>query len=60
MLSDNFEGGQFYIEDDEIPFNMGEMIEFDANKMHGVKEVTKGNREVLVIWLKWIKKNKVI
>lgn len=58
MLNDNFEGGEFYLEDELIPINLGEMIEFDANRLHGVKKVTKGNREVLVMWMKWNKKNK--
>jgi predicted 2-oxoglutarate/Fe(II)-dependent dioxygenase YbiX len=58
MLNDNFEGGEFYLEDELIPINLGEMIEFDANRLHRVKKVTKGNREVLVIWMKWNKKNK--
>jgi hypothetical protein len=58
MLSDNFEGGEFYLENKLIPFKLGDIIEFDANKMHEVKKVTKGNREVLVIWMKWNKKDK--
>ena len=58
MLNDNFEGGEFFLEDELIPIKCGEMIEFDANRMHGVKKVIKGNREVLVIWIKWNKKDK--
>lgn len=58
MLNDNFKGGDFYLGNKMIPIKLGEMIEFDANKMHSVKTVTEGNREVLVIWMKWNKKDK--
>lgn len=58
MLNDNFEGGEFYLENELIPMKTGDMIEFDANKLHSVKMVSNGNREVLVIWIKWNKKDK--
>ena len=38
---------------------MGEMIEFNANITHSVSKITKGNREVLVVWLNWNNKNKI-
>lgn len=58
MLNDNFKGGEFYLGEKMIPIKLGEMIEFDANKMHSVRKITEGNREVLVIWMKWNKKDK--
>jgi hypothetical protein len=58
MLNDKFEGGEFYLQNKLVPFKMGDMIEFDANKLHSVKPIKNGNREVLVIWIKWNKKNK--
>ena len=58
MLNDNFEGGEFYLENKLIPFKLGDMIEFDANKPHRVTPIKSGNREVLVVWMKWNKKDK--
>ena len=57
-LNDDFEGGEFYLEENKIDFQVGEIIEFDATLLHEVKTVTRGNREVLVVWLKWNNKNK--
>lgn len=58
LLSDDFEGGEFYLNNEHIPFQKGEILEFDANIIHEVKPVLKGNREVLVTWLRWNNKNK--
>ena len=58
LLSNDFEGGDFYLEENKIDFQVGEIIEFDATLLHEVKTVTRGNREVLVVWLKWNNKNK--
>jgi hypothetical protein len=51
MLNDEFEGGEFYLENIHIPFKMGEMIEFDALLPHSVSKIKNGDREVLVIWV---------
>ena len=59
MLSDNFEGGDFYLDNQLIPINLGEMIEFNADMVHSVSKVTNGNREVLVAWVKKSNKNKI-
>jgi hypothetical protein len=56
MLNDNFKGGDFFILKEQIPFRLCEMIEFDGNMKHSVSKITKGNREVLVIWVNTIKK----
>ena len=58
LLNDDFEGADFYLENEHIPFSMGEILLFDSNLLHEVKPVTKGNREVLVVWMKWNNKNK--
>jgi predicted 2-oxoglutarate/Fe(II)-dependent dioxygenase YbiX len=50
LLNDDFEGGEFYIDGEDVPFKVGDVLEFDDKAIHGVKKVTKGNREVLVIW----------
>ena len=58
LLTNNFEGGEFYLTKKHVPFEMGEIFEFDAKLLHEVKEITEGNREVLVVCLKWNNKNK--
>jgi len=58
MLSNNYTGGQFFLNNLHIPLQIGDMIEFNANLVHSVSEVENGNREVLVIWVKHSNKNK--
>ena len=58
LLNNDFEGGDFYLKDKHIPFSIGEIIEFDANILHSVKPIIKGNREVLVIWVRQSQKSK--
>lgn len=58
LLNNEFQGGEFYLRGKYVPFKVGEIIEFDASLLHEVKPVIDGNREVLVIWLKWNNKNK--
>ena len=50
LLNEDFEGGEFFIDDQTVPFRVGDVLEFDDKAIHGVRMVTKGNREVLVIW----------
>ena len=57
LLNDDFEGGEFYLKREPIPFKKGEILQFNGNHYHEIKPITKGNREVLVIWLKWNNKN---
>ena len=58
LLNDNFEGGEFYLDNIHIPLKLGEMIEFDANLLHRVSPIISGNREVLVAWVLPSQKNK--
>jgi predicted 2-oxoglutarate/Fe(II)-dependent dioxygenase YbiX len=58
LLNDEFEGGEFYLENNYIDLKIGEMLEFDANLLHSVKPIQKGNREVMVIWILNSQKNK--
>ena len=51
LLNDNFKGGNFYLEKKHIPLKFGEMIEFDADLLHSVNPIEKGNREVFVVWI---------
>jgi hypothetical protein len=52
ILSDNFTGGDMYLNDELIPLNKcGEYVKFNGGKdFHEVKEVTSGIREVLIVW----------
>jgi predicted 2-oxoglutarate/Fe(II)-dependent dioxygenase YbiX len=58
LLNDNFEGGDFYLDDIHIPLNLGEAIEFDADLAHKVTPIISGNREVFAIWILPSQKNK--
>lgn len=46
------EGGEFLLDDRQIDFNTpGQYVSFDGQDIfHEIKEVKKGQREVLVIW----------
>jgi hypothetical protein len=57
LLNDEFEGGEFYLEDKHIPFRLGEMVRFDGTTPHSVKAVKSGNREVLAVWINRIPKH---
>ena len=52
LLSMCEEGGEFLLDDNPIEFNTpGQYVSFDGQDIfHEIKEVTKGKREVLVIW----------
>lgn len=52
ILSDNFEGGDMYINDKKIQCNeKGEYTVFNGGKdWHEVKQVTSGYRDVLIVW----------
>ena len=57
LLSDNFTGGDFTLDNNNINFNKkGMFVNFDSTKRHSVSEVLAGHRDVLVIlFLKKIK-----
>lgn len=57
LLNDGFEGGEFYLDNKHIKFEKGDLLEFQGYLLHEVKEITRGQREVLVIFSK--KKSKV-
>jgi hypothetical protein len=52
ILSGDFEGGDMYINDEKIKMNSeGDCAVFNGgNDFHEVKEITKGERDVLIIW----------
>ena len=52
LLNDDFEGGEFYINNEEVKFNKGDIMIFPSNFMypHGVKAITKGERYSYVAW----------
>lgn len=52
VLSDNFKGGDMYINDKLVEMNsLGDYIIFNGSEdFHEVKEVTEGKREVLIVW----------
>jgi hypothetical protein len=58
LLNDNFEGGEFYLDNTHINLKLGEIIEFDANLLHKVTPIISGNREVIAIWVLPSQKNK--
>jgi hypothetical protein len=58
VLSKDYEGGDFYLEHEHVPFGYCQMIEFNADLLHEVTPITKGNREVLVVFIKKSIKNK--
>ncbi len=56
-LNDDFEGGEFTVEGEVIPQEVGTAItvpqhalNHDKSLLHGVKKVTKGTRYALVFW----------
>jgi hypothetical protein len=55
LLSDNFEGGELFLNDSFTEFKKNDIIEFDTNVLHEVKPIKSGFRKILVIW---IRKNK--
>lgn len=57
LLDDKFEGGEFYLDNKHIKFEKGDLLEFQGHLLHEVKEITQGQREVLVIFSK--KKSKL-
>lgn len=54
LLTDDFDGGNFLIEDNDIGLsNLGEYVMLDGHKhRHEVTKITRGIRKVLVIFFK--------
>ena len=54
LLTDDFDGGKFLIEDNDIGLsNLGEYVMLDGHKhRHEVTKITRGIRKVLVIFFK--------
>lgn len=52
ILSDKFEGGDMYINDERVQCNeKGEYVVFNGGgDWHEVKKVTSGYRDVLIVW----------
>jgi hypothetical protein len=52
VLSDDFTGGDMYLNDKFVSLNKcGEYVKFNGGKdFHEIKEITSGNREVLIVW----------
>lgn len=52
-LNDNYEGGNLYLIDEEVPMKTGSVVIFPSNFMypHMVKPVTKGTRYSYVSWV---------
>tara|TARA_R100000306_G_C4363663_1_gene136574 strand:+ start:193 stop:741 length:549 start_codon:yes stop_codon:yes gene_type:complete len=52
LLNDNFEGGEFYINNKPIELNRGDILIFPSCFIypHTVKSLTKGNRFTYVSW----------
>lgn len=59
LESIDLEGGEFYINGEFTPFKeKREYITYNGGKdLHEVKEITKGKREVMVVW--WYDKSKL-
>jgi PKHD-type hydroxylase len=55
ILNDDYEGGEFYVQDTEKPTVMpqkkGRLIMFPAFMLHGVRPVSNGVRRSIVIWV---------
>ena len=50
QLNDNFEGGEFYINGDNVELGKNDAVIFPSFLPHGVKPVLKGNRQSLIVW----------
>ena len=52
ILSDEFDGGDMYVNDKKVELNKkGDYVCFNGgNDWHSVEKVTKGFRDVLIIW----------
>ena len=55
FLNDDFEGGKFFLQTGDKrtypPQKKGTVVVFPSFQLHGVEDVTKGNRYTAVTWL---------
>lgn len=59
-LTDDYEGGDFLIEDSTYKLKKGDCISFNGNQLkHGVSNVTSGYRAALNVWIKSGIKNRI-
>lgn len=58
LLNREFKGGDFFIDETHIPIKYGEMIEFDGRNVHWTTPIVSGEREVFVVVLHNLKKDK--
>ena len=50
-LSNNYEGGNLYIDDTEYLKNIGDAVVFDSSLIHELTKISSGVRYSLVCWL---------
>lgn len=50
-LSNNYEGGNLYIDDTEYLKNIGDAVVFDSDLIHELTKISSGVRYSLVCWL---------
>lgn len=58
LLNNDFDGGEFYINDQNINLQIGDLLSYDGNTTHEVKPIKNGTREVLVIFTERLRKEK--
>lgn len=50
-LNDDFEGGEFFVNDTPVKLNTGDGVIFLGNTTHAVSEILSGSRWSLCIWV---------
>jgi len=53
LLNDDYEGGEFYLNDVPYPKPMGEIYHYKSNEYHEVKKITKGTRYSALFFLRF-------
>ena len=50
-LTDDYEGGEFYLDNKHIPLGLGDVLIFNGNQyLHEVKKIKRGYRASLSVW----------
>lgn len=59
LLNDEYEGGEFYLNDTHYPKPVGEVYHYKSNEYHEVKKITKGVRYSALFYIRHrdLKKN---
>ena len=61
ILTDNYEGGELLIDDVDCKAKRGDVVYFNGNiEHHQVTKITKGTRNVLVLWTGKRRENEII